>query len=145
MTGEFCIAVHALVLLHHKGAILSSEAIAANVCTNPARIRKVMAKLKRADLVVTREGSEGGYASQGDPAKITLRQVCNAVEARMVSSGWRSGGGDCECMIASGMGQVMDGLYQRLDDCCMRELETMTLRDVEKSLFARKGKGTTEP
>ena len=51
MTSEFAIAVHALVFLEHKGIVISSEELAKNVCTNPARIRKVMAKLKRADLI----------------------------------------------------------------------------------------------
>lgn len=55
MTSEFTIAVHALVFLNHKGTVFSSEGLAANVCTNAARIRKVMAKLKKADLVKTRE------------------------------------------------------------------------------------------
>lgn len=55
MTGEFSIAVHALVFLnHHQGEILSSEALAENVCTNPARIRKVMAKLKKQDWLKQR-------------------------------------------------------------------------------------------
>ena len=61
MTSEFAIAVHALVFLEHKGIVISSEELAKNVCTNPARIRKVMAKLKRADLIRTKEGTEGGY------------------------------------------------------------------------------------
>ena len=61
MTGEFAIAVHALVYLNHKKEVLSSDELAANVCTNPARVRKVMAKLKKAGLLSTKEGAEGGY------------------------------------------------------------------------------------
>ena len=47
MTSEFGIAVHAMVFLHHKGDMVSSEVLAENICTNPARVRKVMAQLKR--------------------------------------------------------------------------------------------------
>ena len=61
MKGEFGIAVHALVYLNHKRKRESSESIAENVCTNPARIRKVMAQLRRAGLVEAREGAEGGF------------------------------------------------------------------------------------
>ena len=60
MTAEFTVAVHALVYLHHKNTVLSSEELAQNVCTNPARIRKVMAKLKKAGLVLAREGRVQG-------------------------------------------------------------------------------------
>ena len=48
MTSEFGMAVHALTFLNHKGEMVSSEVLAENICTNPARVRKVMAKLKRA-------------------------------------------------------------------------------------------------
>ena len=58
MTSEFTIAVHALVFLSHKGTYYSSEGLADNVCTNAARIRKVMAKLKKADLIKTKEGAD---------------------------------------------------------------------------------------
>ncbi|WP_320912645.1 Rrf2 family transcriptional regulator, partial [Eisenbergiella porci] len=54
MTSEFGMAVHALTFLNHKGEMVSSEVLAENICTNPARVRKVMAKLKRAGLVTTR-------------------------------------------------------------------------------------------
>ena len=56
MNSEFIVAVHAMVFLHHKADTLSSETLAENVCTNPVRIRRVLAKLKKAGLVETREG-----------------------------------------------------------------------------------------
>ena len=62
MTSEFAIAVHALVYLNHKQETLASEELAKNVCTNPARIRKVMAKLKKKDLIATKEGQNGGVS-----------------------------------------------------------------------------------
>ena len=80
MTGEYTIAVHALVYLNHMGTMLSSEKMASNICTNPARVRKVLAKLKRAGLVETREGSEGGYRFQKDPDQVTLRQVAELID-----------------------------------------------------------------
>ena len=51
MNSAFCLAVHALVYLHHRGELVSSEELARNICTNPARVRKVMAGLKKAGLV----------------------------------------------------------------------------------------------
>ena len=65
MTSEFSIAAHALVYLYHKDTTLSSEQLAENICTNPARVRKVMAQLKRAGLVATKEGIDGGYLLRG--------------------------------------------------------------------------------
>ena len=70
MNSDFIVAVHALVFLNHKQGVVSSEALAENVCTNAARVRKVMAPLKRAGLVETREGNEGGYRFAADPVGI---------------------------------------------------------------------------
>ena len=39
MTSEFTVAIHGLVYLHHRGETASSEVLAQNICTNPARVR----------------------------------------------------------------------------------------------------------
>ena len=55
MDSSFNLAIHALVCLSHSGRSLSSEALAENICTNPTRVRRVMAGLKKAGMVETRE------------------------------------------------------------------------------------------
>lgn len=50
MTGDFCLAIHALIYLDHTDGIISSEELAKNICTNPARVRKVLSKLSGQDL-----------------------------------------------------------------------------------------------
>lgn len=136
MTGEFSLAIHALVFLsRHPGATQSSETLADNICTNPARVRKVMSGLKKAGLVSTKEGAEGGYALERPSGEITLRQVADAVDARFVSASWRSGDIDRECLIASGMAGVMDGLYGELDGLCKARLAALTVADIEGRIF----------
>lgn len=137
MTGEFSLAVHALVYLHHKGTTLSSEALAENICTNPARVRKIMALLKRAGLLATKGGAEGGYSLVGDGGEITLRQVAEAVRVSFVSASWKSGSIDMECLVASGMGAALDGIYDELDAMCYQRLDTITIESVEQAVFAR--------
>ena len=94
MNSAFCVAVHALICLNRRQEQLSSEELARSICTNPARVRKIMAGLKRAGLVETKEGNEGGYRFVGDPAALTLDQVARALEVRFVSTNWRGGGVD---------------------------------------------------
>ena len=60
MDSSFNLAVHALVCLSHSGRSLSSEALAENICTNPTRVRRVQAVLKKAGIVAPREGLDGG-------------------------------------------------------------------------------------
>ncbi len=153
MTAEFTVAVHALVYLHHKNTVLSSEELAQNVCTNPARIRKVMAKLKKAGLVLAREGRvQGGYACAQGAEEITLEQIFCAVEDRVancfralrvynsgvVKSVWRSGDPEMSCLVASGMASVMDELYDELDNLCKQRLSRVTVKEIEQNLFRQK-------
>lgn len=137
MTSEFCIAVHALVYLNHKAKTLSSEELAENICTNPARIRKVMAKLKKADLIVTKEGPDGGYSFLLDPAAVTLSQISQALDVCFVSAAWRSGDTDMNCLIASGMAGIMDGIYDELDHLCKEHLEKITIQHVDALIFKK--------
>ena len=108
MKSDFSVAVHALVYLSVKGCTLSSDALADNICTNAARVRKVMARLKKAGLVGAREGSEGGFCPQVPPAELTLDRVAAAVDTALVESGWHSGAADRNCAICAGMAGVMD-------------------------------------
>lgn len=137
MNSEFCIAVHGLVFLKLKKQCLSSEALAENICTNPARVRKVMAKLKKADLVSTKGGSEGGYTLAKNAEQITLKQISVALQIEFVSSHWRSGSQKLDCMVASGMADVIDRLYSDLDALCQKRLEGITIADVAAALIQR--------
>lgn len=135
MTSEFAIAVHALVFLNHKQETVSSEALACNVCTNPARVRKVMAKLKKAGIIKTKEGLEGGYHFDQDSSRVNLRQICEALEVDFVSASWKSGDEDMNCMIASGMAGIMAGIYEELNEMCKERLENITIASIENKIF----------
>ncbi len=138
MTGEFSIAVHALVYLNHKAKQISSEELATNICTNPARVRKVMAKLKKAGLVSTKEGNVGGYRFDLDAATITLQQVALAVGEEFVGTSWRSGDCDMKCLIASGMADIMDGIYAQMGKQCQDFLASYTILTIDQMIFGGK-------
>ena len=135
MTGEFTIAVHALVFLDHKQETLSSEELAANICTNPVRVRKVMARLKKYNLLDTKEGLRGGYRIARNPEDINLKQICDALQMDIVKPSWRSGNIDMPCLVASGMAGVMDGIYGNLNKIGKQYLESITIKDIEEQIF----------
>lgn len=143
MTGEFAIAVHALVYLNHKKRTLSSEELAENVCTHPARIRKVMAKLKKSGLIHTKEGIDGGYLYAPDLSSITLKRVSEAIGAEFVKASWKSGDADMDCLIASGMAKMMDDLYHELDLLCKEYLTEKTIGQIDQMIF-NKGRSGNE-
>ena len=103
MNSDFCVAVHALVYLNRRGCVLSSEELARNICTNPARVRKVLARMKKDGLVETKEGSSGGgYRFAKGAGEVSMAQVARALEVLLaqrqpggeVSGGHRHGSGD---------------------------------------------------
>ena len=72
MNAEFAVAVHSLVFLARRGGTSTSEEIARSVCTHPARVRKVLSRLKKAQLVSSREGhQDGGYAAMRAAEDVT--------------------------------------------------------------------------
>lgn len=143
MNSDFIVAVHALVFLNHKQGVVSSEALAENVCTNAARVRKVMAPLKRAGLVETREGNEGGYRFAADPVGTDLASIAEALDVRFVEARWHSGDADKECLVASGMGGIMEGIFADLDDCCRERLKRVTVASIDDRIFG--GVTASEP
>ncbi|MDD3347990.1 Rrf2 family transcriptional regulator [Oscillibacter sp.] len=142
MTAEFPLAVHALVYLLHTGRITPSQELADNICTNPARVRKVMTKLHRAGLAESVRGQGSGYRCGGETAAVTLGTVLRSLEEEPLSMSWRSGDMDRECLISSGMGAIMDGIYGQLNRQCMETLESMTIGDLTHQIFDRKKETT---
>lgn|SRR5574344_1410410 len=138
MTSDFCIAVHALVFLDHKECALSSEALAENICTNAARVRKVLAKLHAAGWVETKEGIDGGYRFVGNPGRITLADVAKALDTRFVEMSWMSGSIDKNCAVSSGMAGLMNDILDDLDDACKKRLRATTVADVSRKLLRGK-------
>lgn len=135
MTSQLTVAVHALVYLNHKRTVIASDDLAKNVCTNPARIRQIMAKLKKAGLISTKVGNEGGYLFERDAQNVTLRDVCEAVDDKIVSASWHSGNSCMECLIASGMAGIMDEIYNELNEDCKTKLEQITIKDIDSRIF----------
>lgn len=143
MPSEFIIAIHVLVYLRKHQKQLSSEALAVNVCVNPVRIRKVLSKLKKAGLVETKTGMNGGYYVEMGSEKMTLKQVYDALNTPIFHTSWRTGDTDNECMVSSGMSHVVDNLSEGLEKSCQDYLATLTIQDILKELeniYEKRGK-----
>jgi len=135
MTAEFPVAVHAIVYLWHRKCQLSSEELAKNICTNPARVRKVMARLKRTGLVLSREGRfGGGYYVNDDAGDTTLARIYDALGEEAVSVPWRSGDPCEKCLVAAGMADAMQEVYDAMNRSCRERLETVTVAQLERRL-----------
>ncbi|QJD85331.1 RrF2 family transcriptional regulator [Cohnella herbarum] len=138
MNSEFVIAVHGLVLLAHRpDGMASSEEIAANVCTNPVRVRKVMSCLRKNGYVDTREGSGGGYKLSREPGAVTLADIYRALAAGSLAPGWCSGDPESDCMVGSNMADVMNAVFCGADQHLEKYFETITIGQMLSSITAK--------
>lgn len=136
MTAAFPLAVHALVYLyHHGGEVISSTRLAENICTNPARVRKVMALLHKAGLVESTKGQGSGYRAKPGIEALDLSAILAALGEETLEPGWRPGDLDKDCLISSGMGAVMDELYADLNAACRARLAAMTIGQIDRKIF----------
>ncbi|MBY0412585.1 MAG: Rrf2 family transcriptional regulator [Bdellovibrionales bacterium] len=64
---------------------LNSESLAKSLETNPAFVRKIMAKLSRAGLIQTKRGQSGGVSLLKSPKEISLRDIYLAANEKTTS------------------------------------------------------------
>jgi Rrf2 family protein len=80
--SKFAVAVHALTVLGYFGdKPLTSELVASSVNTNPVVIRRLLGTLKRAGIVESQTGNQGGWRLAQSADRITLADVYRALEA----------------------------------------------------------------
>ena len=135
MTAEFTVAIHAVVFLCHKKKYVSSREIADNVCTNPARIRKIMNKLISAGIVETKNGTGGGYIFTLKADEVTLLQILTALEEKIVCSKWHSGDKNKPCQVAYAMDEVTENIYSAINIAGCEILKKITIEDIIKAIF----------
>ena len=82
--SRFAVATHVLVSLEFSARqgepLVSSAGLATSVNTNPVIVRELLRKLTQANLVLTKEGRNGGAQLARRAKTITLRDVYEAVE-----------------------------------------------------------------
>jgi Rrf2 family protein len=131
VNSEFTIAVHSLALLAHiPDHMASSELIAHNVCTHPARVRKIMSALRKHGFVKTKEGIGGGYILASDPSEITLAQIYSAVSCGTLKPHWCTGDPQETCLVSSNMPHVMDQIFTEAEEYYTRYLGQITIQSV---------------
>ena len=81
MTSRMTVAVHTLLAIDYFQADykVTSDFLAASVQVNPVVIRRILLSLRDAGLVTVARGS-GGASLARPPERITLLDVCRAVE-----------------------------------------------------------------
>jgi len=113
MNSRFAVAIHVLTLLgSSEGEPLTSEFMAGSVNTNQVVIRRVLAKLRDANLVRSHPGPGGGWRLARSARGITLRDVYRAVEEEGVFA-MHASEPNPRCPVGASIQQLLAG---RFDD-----------------------------
>lgn len=75
----FHVALRAMVLLAESNMKLKSNYIAETIGDDPTFVRKILAKLAKADFVQTHGGRYGGYSLEKNPGSITVKNIYTAL------------------------------------------------------------------
>jgi Rrf2 family protein len=124
---RFALAVHVLALLGGGGdAPLRSDELAASAGASAEHVRRILAPLRAAGLVVSRPGPCGGWRLARDPCAITLADVRHAVQggADPVFGLPEPGGG---CTVGARIREALVDVEARCARAVEQELATMTV------------------
>ena len=64
--------------------VIASQTLAASVNTNPVVVRRLLMALRRAGLIETFPGKNGGTRLRITPKRVSLAQIYDAIEPRRV-------------------------------------------------------------
>jgi Rrf2 family protein len=126
---QFTFALHILSALAFAEEKLVSQELAASVNTNPVVVRRLLRALRRAGLVTTFAGKNGGATLRRPPEKISLRQIYDAVQVRpVIAINQRKP--DPHCAVSCQMKSITTHLAEGAERALRRHLRKITLRQI---------------
>jgi Rrf2 family protein len=132
--SRFRTAVHALaVIAYVPEQQATSDKIAASVATDATVVRRLLSSLRAAGLVQAAEGRAGGYALARSPARISLKDVFEAVGAdTLFPVPDRLPNPDCP--VGANIHAVLDGPLADAQWALQKSLGKSSLADVMAAL-----------
>lgn len=129
MDTKFSVAVHVLILISESPTPINSEQMAGSVGTNPSYIRKILALLKKENIVDGHRGVSG-YTMTAAPEQLTLLQIYQAVmeEPKIHLLDIHQNPND-QCVVGRHIRPVLTDMFSDMEDAFARSLGGKTLAD----------------
>ncbi|MEO7214572.1 MAG: Rrf2 family transcriptional regulator [Mucilaginibacter sp.] len=126
--AKFSTAIHICLYLQYRGEkLLSSQEMAASVGTNPVVIRRVLAELRKKNIVGSVAGNQGGFYLTRPVGKINLWDIYQAVNDRELFQRPKV---NEECPVSSNLGQLVKLPFQAAENAMQPGLEKITVSDL---------------
>ena len=129
MDTKFSVAVHVLIMISESPNPLNSDQMAASVGTNASYVRKILALLKKAEIVDGHRGISG-YSLTVAPEQLTLLQIYQAVmeEPKIHLLDIHQNPSD-QCIVGRHIRPVLTGMFLDIEEAFARMLSVKTLAD----------------
>ena len=129
MDTKFSVAVHVLILISESPNPISSDQMAESVGTNASYIRKILALLKKAEIVDGHRGISG-YSLSVAPHQLTLLRIYQAVtdEQKIHLLDIHQNPND-RCIVGHHIKPVLTGMFVDIEEGFARSLAGKTLAD----------------
>lgn len=139
ISSRFTVAVHILALVKVEQSQPLTSLIASSVNTNAVVIRRLVGKLKQANLIETQQGS-GGIQLRKPLTDITLLDVYQAVE--VVDEGelfQMHEDTNVNCVVGANIQSVLEIILLRAQDAMEGVLANVTMDDIVTDILQRNG------
>ncbi|MCQ6959449.1 Rrf2 family transcriptional regulator [Mucilaginibacter aquariorum] len=128
MNGRFPIAMHIMTLLCAADDYLSSDYMAGSINVNPVLVRKELSNLIKHQLIISREGKNGGY-TLGKPATyISLASIYKAVKQGNIL-GQAKNQPNPACPIGKQINDHLKSLDNEIEQAMLNKLGTTNLAE----------------
>ncbi|MBS4750901.1 Rrf2 family transcriptional regulator [Carnobacteriaceae bacterium zg-ZUI78] len=139
MDTKFSVALHILTMISESKEVLSSQALATSVGTNASYIRKVIALLKNAGLLTSRQG-KSGYELSKTAKEISLLEIYYATqEVNTISLFQIHQHANRECIVGKHIEKAMFPIFSDAERLLENQLSKQTLDDVIHNLYQEVG------
>lgn len=130
---KFSVAIHILIMLATSDKPLNSEDLAKSVGTNASYIRKIMALLKKSNIITSQRGKSGTKLLVS-PDKLTLLMIYQAVEADTPHIFQIHQNANPACPIGRNIKQTVFPFLEEAEQQLRRSLAQDTLQNVIERL-----------
>ncbi|MDY3846489.1 MAG: Rrf2 family transcriptional regulator [Eubacteriales bacterium] len=134
MDTKFSVSIHVLILISESPNPISSDQMAESVGTNASYIRKILALLKKAEIVDGHRGISG-YRLTVAPQQLSLLQVYKAVteQSKLHLLDIHQNPED-RCIVGRNIKPVLTDMFADVEEGFARSLAGKTLADCIESI-----------
>ncbi|MGP9810420.1 RrF2 family transcriptional regulator [Rhodopseudomonas sp. NSM] len=118
--------LHALLHMAEHDEPMTSDQLAACMCTHPVVVRRTMGLLREAGLVASERGPSGGWLITADLEAVTLRDLHDALgEPAIFAIGNRNE--TPQCLVEQAVNAALDGAFAEAEALLLDRFAKVTL------------------